>query len=839
MVDDPASANVNSREFSTNNYGHRSATYNNSTIYNTYTNATRSQRSGIETLAQHIAPTALHSSDARNARTACLEGTRVGIVDKLTSWVEDPSKKHRVCWVTGGAGVGKSAIAQTICEIFRRKSQLAASFFFSRNDTSRSTLDPFFPTLAHQLATTPEFQTAGLSSFIDRAVRQTPNVLRGTNLEGQFQSLVSRPCAQIDTKQWKTLPKLIVIDGLDECMGGPGTTSASHAQEILLSIINHATCASPPIPFQFMIFSRPEHTIRNFFQTTFSHEPVDTRDFNAEADHDIRTYLEKEFATLSDSRPEILSMGVWPGKKATNQLVCKADGHFIYVVTVMKYITSNNPLSADLRKRLDIVLHTEETMSHPDLSDLDQLYHTILRRFENGNLRTQLLLPLLQLVITPVSEQEMFYPYHLQKPPIYLNHRRPYLLAAILKVDFHQCSALLSQMRSVLHVPDDPHGADVSVLHASFSDFLSDCHRSHEFQVQPLQEDTCLNHICCGLLLILGRQLHQHQRHEWMEPENQRLELFPLNSWDFVKHFFRPVTDNRPWILEKYYSPSEELVSAVINFDLYGYSNMILDRFVLVPPKLFDIGMTSTPREWAKGKFRGCQSMNWRKCLFPYHDYEDHDLQYHKHRIGPAAKRRDFFHALFRTLLKNMFYVQEVYTNLKHNGMGLHHSYFEDNWLVILPKDKKNKKVSLSRLGCIAALGSLPRPNSIPSMSYLCLKVLPQTARDSWSIASPLNVLPHAELKQATTNFSGDKFEFCLVGRQQREQFAEELAKFAPTLVITKGWKFPTAISTAVWDSLLEALTSTTIEIPQPNREGDSKQAAAPQRFKGFSRILL
>ncbi|KAK1215146.1 hypothetical protein PQX77_022264 [Marasmius sp. AFHP31] len=384
MADEPTSSIANPREFGTNNHGNKNATYNNSTVNNTYTDPTRPQRSGIEILAEHIAPTALHSSDTRNARTACLAGTRVGIVDKLTSWIEDPSKKHRVCWVTGGAGVGKSAIAQTICETSRRKSQLAASFFFSRNDPSRSTLHRFCPTLSHQLATAPEFQTVGLESIIASTVRRNPNLLKGTNLEGQFQSLISQPCVQIDRKKWKTLPKLIVIDGLDECMGGSGTTSASHAQEILLSIINNATTASSSFPLQFMIFSRPEHTIRNFFQTTLSHETVDTRDFNEEADRDIRTYLTKEFSALSDSQPEVLAMGGWPTKEARNMLVRKADGHFIYVVTVMKYITSNHPSPAELRERLEIVLHTEETTSHPDLSDLDQLYHTILRRFGNG-----------------------------------------------------------------------------------------------------------------------------------------------------------------------------------------------------------------------------------------------------------------------------------------------------------------------------------------------------------------------------------------------------------------------------------------------------------------------
>ncbi|KAK1235654.1 hypothetical protein PQX77_001114, partial [Marasmius sp. AFHP31] len=336
----------------------------------------------IEFLARYITPTALHSSEARNDRTGCLEGTRVAAIEELCRWVRDPSKKHRICWVYGGAGVGKSAIAQTICENLRERTQLAASFFFFRNDSSRSTLDPFIPTVAHQLATSPPFRKVGLSSLIDDAARQSPNGLERMNFKEQFQSLLFQPCVQTKAKEWKKLPKLIVIDGLDECMGGADATSPGQAQETLLSIIHKATSTESPLPLQFMIFSRPEPRIRNFFQNIpASHKSVDMRKFRAQADSDVRKYLQKKFADLPDSQPELLTVGAWPGEQAIERLVVKADGHFIYVVTVMKYITADNPSLADLQERLDTVLHTENTTSYPDLSDLDQLYHTILRRF--------------------------------------------------------------------------------------------------------------------------------------------------------------------------------------------------------------------------------------------------------------------------------------------------------------------------------------------------------------------------------------------------------------------------------------------------------------------------
>ncbi|KAJ8089347.1 hypothetical protein PM082_014595 [Marasmius tenuissimus] len=402
MSKDSLSSRARFTKFGTNNYGNRNATYNNN-IFNTYTNDhTSPPGSGITILTECMAPTALHSSEARSTRTGCLEGTRVDLIGALSRWVKNPSKKHCVCWVFGGAGVGKSATAQTICENFRRKSQLAASFFFSRNDPLRSTLDSLFPTLSHQLATSPAFKNTRLSSLIDDTVRQSPNVLQGMNLEGQFQSLIFQPCAQIDAKAWKSLPRLVVIDGLDECMGGPGTTSSGGAQETLLSIIHKATSAESPLPFQFMIFSRPESTIRDFFETRLSHHPIDLREFRAGADDDIRKYLEKEFNDVIKSHPSVLTTGVWPGEDALKNIVCKADGHFVHVITVMKYITANNPSPADLRQRLNTVLRTEETTSHPDLSDLDQLYHAILQPFiPDIEFREQVLLPILQLLMYP------------------------------------------------------------------------------------------------------------------------------------------------------------------------------------------------------------------------------------------------------------------------------------------------------------------------------------------------------------------------------------------------------------------------------------------------------
>ncbi|KAJ8089268.1 hypothetical protein PM082_014516 [Marasmius tenuissimus] len=767
------------REFDTNNYGDRNATYNNNVFHTTYNGSFHPRRPGTEILSGYIAPTALHSSEARNSLTGCLKGTRVAAIGALDRWIEDPSKKHQVCWVHGGAGVGKSAIAQTICESFRRKSQLAASFFFSRNDNARSTLDSLFPTLAYQLATTPALRNAGLSSFIDDSISRNPVGLKEMNLEGEFQTLLFQPCAQVDPKRWKTLPKLVVIDGLDECMGGSGAKDASHAQETLLSIIYNATSASPSLPLIFVIFSRPERTIRNFFKATLLHEVVDIRNYRAQADEDIKRYLDKEFAGVSDSHPELLTIGRWPGEQVVGKLVGKADGHFIYVVTVMKYITANNPSPADLRERLDIVLRTEETSSHPDLSDLDRLYHTILQPFTHDGLREQVLLPILQLIITPHPRD-----VQIGTP----KGRSQHLVAALLQIDIHQCTALLSQLRSVLHVPDERQSEDISILHASFLDFLCEQRRSHGFHIRPLSVMCYLDLLSHSLLSLLAHKVRQHQMREPMEfsdPTNH-LELWSLNAWTFVRALgpLKPSANN--------YTPSEKLINAIINFDLYGYVNMLLDQEYMEAPlrrglKLAGTSWTFSEIPHIRLRHQGGSASSIRIVKIT-----------HKLPLEPAPptiKRRRIFYRLLLMLGNSILDLRVIYHHLEfsppENGMcrdGHWRQFLEGDWLIVFPKDKRKRDTSLSRLGSIvlAAAIDYARLSDVGDM-------LPLTTVFKSSIYSGLEVLPDTDLERARTKLGMD---VRLVSLHQRARFAEEVV--AEDAIFRYGPTFGKSINTLI-----------------------------------------
>ena len=70
--------------------------------------------------------------------------------------------KSSVFWLYGGAGAGKSAIAQSLPDRFQQK-DLAASFFFFRGDATRNDGDGLIPTLVSQLVS----NLKGLVSFVE------------------------------------------------------------------------------------------------------------------------------------------------------------------------------------------------------------------------------------------------------------------------------------------------------------------------------------------------------------------------------------------------------------------------------------------------------------------------------------------------------------------------------------------------------------------------------------------------------------------------------------------------------------------------------------------------
>jgi hypothetical protein len=143
-------------------------------------------------------------------------------MQKMEDWVrrDNPhGAPSSVFWLYGGAGAGKSALAQTLAEKFKR--DLAASFFFSE-PIKRSDGNRLIPTLALQFV--QSFQ--GLTPFVEEKIVQNPDLFEKSRqtqmLELLFEPLIGLYKLEetVDVRSntaLKSHPRLIVIDGLDEC----------------------------------------------------------------------------------------------------------------------------------------------------------------------------------------------------------------------------------------------------------------------------------------------------------------------------------------------------------------------------------------------------------------------------------------------------------------------------------------------------------------------------------------------------------------------------------------------------------------------------------------------
>ena len=59
----------------------------------------------------------MHNSAERDPPPRCHPGTREKATEDIVHWIEEPNPSSAVLWVSGRAGVGKTALMQKIAEL--------------------------------------------------------------------------------------------------------------------------------------------------------------------------------------------------------------------------------------------------------------------------------------------------------------------------------------------------------------------------------------------------------------------------------------------------------------------------------------------------------------------------------------------------------------------------------------------------------------------------------------------------------------------------------------------------------------------------------------------------
>ncbi|KAF8810999.1 hypothetical protein BYT27DRAFT_7231790 [Phlegmacium glaucopus] len=406
---------------------------------------------GIDILSRHIAPGAFHNSAERYDPPKCHPQTRVAVIQAIIDWIEDGQKTSFIKWLNGPAGAGKSAIAQEIAELYHKSGRLAASFFWSRNVAGRNNEERLVASLAYQLL----IAIPQIRGYIEEALENDPSLL-SRSLATQMESLVVEPLEKVFGHHQQRpvnseLPKLIILDGLDEC----GT---AESQQYILKVISDSILKFP-IPLFFLISSRPEQAIRDSFNDQHLLE-LTVRlvlDEKYHPDDDIKLFLVESFESMK--RGHALRSRLpydWPIAEDIDQLVRKSSGQFIYAATVVKFVRSPRRRPCE---QLKIILGINATGNDTPFAELDALYYQIFSMVED--------LPRILEVLSSLFLIDD------------LGDSSARLIETILSYAPGDLQLILIDLHSVLDVPDmeDDYG-DLRALHASLEDFLMDPARS-------------------------------------------------------------------------------------------------------------------------------------------------------------------------------------------------------------------------------------------------------------------------------------------------------------------------------------------------------------------------
>jgi hypothetical protein len=424
----------------------------------------------------------MHDSAERDPPPRCHPGTRKKATEDIIHWIEEPTSSSTVLWVSGRAGVGKSALMQKIAEL--DGIYFGGCFFFRRGTPGCNVKDHLFSTLAYQLTT----NVHGMLEHVDRAMMQDFSLPK-RSAAVQLKRLIIEPIRLLPIP---LRPAIIIIDGLDEC-------EASESQRDILALIGQITL-DPDVAIRFIIASRPEYQICDMFNK----EPLVSRTRPLVLDEgyntavDIERYLRDKFEDIYLRNRSIMPdiENPWPTKLDLHQLVWQASGQFIYAATVIKFVDSDTDFRTP-QEKLNIILNPSPIQASA-FSELDRLYTQILSQYPDSEVLVDTLGVI--LVLEDVSSYTDL-GEHVHSPA---------MIATITGLGEAKLHLVLRALRSVMEIwtapvfddadDNEPNGTNIQLVkfcHRSFHDFLTDKARSGPYFI-----DTALffGRVLCRIL---------------------------------------------------------------------------------------------------------------------------------------------------------------------------------------------------------------------------------------------------------------------------------------------------------------------------------------------------
>ncbi|KZP09390.1 hypothetical protein FIBSPDRAFT_964006 [Athelia psychrophila] len=379
-----------------------------------------------------VVPDASH--EGSGSRSGCLKGTREAVIGKIVNWKDDVAGSP-ICFLSGPAGFGKSAISQTVAESWAGDGTLIASFFFLRGAGGRSEFARLITTISFQITVS----IPGTKPIIEKALRDDPSIPH-QSITKQLEKLVLGPLASVTAAHSPAHPFIIVIDALDEC-------NDKRAMNDFIGILTSAA-STRRLPLRWLLTSRREEHVNQAFSDDIARATVTgvaLEDFDAA--FDIEAFLNHRFSEILKRNPRLMR-GIsppWPSIEEIQALVWKADGMFVFASNLVDFITDGK---APPQRKLNNALSLH--------AGLDPLYLQVLGAVPD--------IPWFCSVLTTLML--------LRKQPSVNT------LADLLRLNVEDVLHALNFIQSIIRVPADDF-TPVLLNHTSLRDFLLDGSRSH------------------------------------------------------------------------------------------------------------------------------------------------------------------------------------------------------------------------------------------------------------------------------------------------------------------------------------------------------------------------
>ncbi|QRW18775.1 Vegetative incompatibility protein HET-E-1 [Rhizoctonia solani] len=396
-----------------------------------------------------------------NPSWVCQEGTRRRVLGDIDRWIRDEDSTHKLMWIYGQAGIGKSTVATSVCQELSDKGILVVSFFCKRDDSALRDPLRLINSVAHGL--TIHYPPYG--KLVAQEI-ETNKDLCTSYLQTRYLGLLKKPLCALDSA-YSPPPCVIIIDAMDEC----GTEDTRTQQDATRKqVLGYLLDLSSLVPWlKVIVTSRPDSNIRVVFEQSAGQliSQIDLHGYSAV--DDIQIFIK---AKLND----IANRDEWPSD-GIERICKKAGGLFIWAATACAFIIEADDPPEQLR------ILFEENVSGNGFDGLDSLYTTVIKNALGNSV------PNIQRCIGSIVTISMRQPVPFE------------VLSKLMErhIKLTVLERIIERLGAVFY--RDAHLKEaIRVIHPSFADFVLDKDRSKSFWIDPIQRNIEISIGCVSIM---------------------------------------------------------------------------------------------------------------------------------------------------------------------------------------------------------------------------------------------------------------------------------------------------------------------------------------------------